>query len=145
MVEYTKVDNEDVGKVLREIQASDVSDVAETITGVKTFASMPRFKVNAPVAGLGTVQADAAQLAEGITVITGADGALGWKLPAAVAGATVILKGTTAGVAKIWPATGDAINAIAANGVFDLPTGVIPVILVAIDATTWYSIPLVPS
>ncbi len=118
---------------------------AQTLGGVKTFTSMPVFPVNAPLAGAGSVIGDAAQLSTGITVITGANGTLGWKLPVTTGGDVVILKGTTAGVAKLWPQTGGQINAVGTSTAFSMPTGVIPVILVSVSATQWYTLPLVPS
>lgn len=100
---------------------------------------------NAPVAGAGSVIGDAAPLLEGFQVITGANGTVGWILPVAVAGMVVIIKGTTAGVAKIWPQSGAQINAVGASTAFSLASGVIPAIFIADSATQWYSIPLVPS
>lgn len=117
----------------------------QTVAGVKTFSSMFRIPYNGAIAGAGTVQGDAAALGEGINVGTGANGTVGWRLPTAVAGAIVIFKGTTAGVAKIYPATGGAINALAADAAISLASGAIPAIFVAISATQWYTIPLVPS
>lgn len=104
-----------------------------------------RMPVGADVAAAGSVQGDAAALVEGLQVVTGANGTLGVILPTAVAGAMVIIKGTTAGVLKVYPATGAAINAISANGAMSLASGVIPAIFVAKSATQWYTLPLLPS
>lgn len=118
---------------------------AQTLGGVKTFSSMPKWPVNSPVAGAGTVIGDAAPLLTGITVITGANGTVGWILPVTTGGDVVILKGTTAGVAKLWPQSGGQINAVGTSTAMSLASGVIPVILVSISATQWYTLPLLPS
>lgn len=97
------------------------------------------------VTAAGSAQGDAAQLIEGFNVVTGADGTKGVILPTAVAGGEVIVKGVTAGVLKIYPATGGTINALSANAAISLASGAIPVILVASSATQWYTIPLVAS
>lgn len=97
------------------------------------------------VAAAGSSQSDAAALIEGLNVVSGADGTKGVVLPTAVAGMVVYIKGTTAGVLKVYPATGGAINAISANGAMSFASGAIPAVLVASSATQWYTIPLVPS
>jgi predicted RecA/RadA family phage recombinase len=100
----------------------------------------------ATVAAAGTVQGDATQIATGLTLVTGADDAKGVLLPAASAGLICYVKSSVANkILKVWPATGDAINALSANAALSLASGPTPVILVALDATTWYSFPLVPS
>jgi len=96
------------------------------------------------VAAAGTNQATAAALAEGLNVVSAADGTKGVKLPTAVAGATVVVKNTAAGALKIYPATGAAINAVSANGSYDI-TNLTSTMLVASSATQWYSVPLVAS
>lgn len=105
-----------------------------------------RFPVNADVAATGTNLATAAQLSEGFTVVTGADGTVGAKLPATpVAGSVVIIKGTTSAVLKIYPDAAATINAIGSNGAMSLASGVIPAIFIAKSTTQWYTIPLLPS
>lgn len=128
------------------VEGSPLSTSAQTITGVKTFASMPIIPVNADVAAAGSVLADAAQLSSGFTVVTGANGTLGVKLPATpAAGTIVIIKGTTSGVLKVWPDAAATINAIGSNGAMSLASGVIPAIFIAYSPTQWYTIPLLPS
>lgn len=127
------------------VQGSALTTQAQTITGIKTFGSMFRIPYNGAVAALGTNQATAAALSEGLSVVTGADGTVGVVLPAAVAGAIVIIKGTTSAVLKVYPATGAAINALSADGAISLASGVIPAIFLATSATQWYTIPLLPS
>ena len=58
-------------------------DTTSTFTGVATFSTM--FKIpSATVAATGTVQADAALIATGFTLVSGADDTKGVKLPAAL-------------------------------------------------------------
>lgn len=96
------------------------------------------------VAAAGTVQGDAAQLIEGFNLVTGADDAKGVILPAAVAGMQVIIKVGDGADLKVWPAVGDAINAIAANSAMTVVDDVC-FMLTALNATTWYTTPLLPS
>lgn len=102
--------------------------------------------VNTDVAAAGSVLADAAQLYPGFTVVTGANGTLGVKLPAVpIVGTVVIIKGTTAGVLKVWPDAAATINAIGSNGAMSLASGVVPAIFIAKSTTQWYTLPLLPS
>lgn len=99
---------------------------------------------SATVAAAGTVQGDAAAIAGGFTLVTGSTNA-GVQLPAAAAGVPVcIIKNNVAGNMKVWPATGDAINAIAANSALTMAT-LTSAIFIPYDATTWYTVPLLPS
>lgn len=123
-----------------------VASKAVVLGASKELAGMLfRETINPDVAGAGSIQSDAAALLEGFQVITGANGTLGWRLPTAVAGMRVTIKGTTAGVAKIWPATGAQINAVGADTAMSLASGVIPAIFIAKTSTQWYTIPLLPS
>lgn len=134
---------------------SAFSLVAPVITGAATVAdgatiTTPNMTINVEaVAAAGSLQSDATAITEtGPAFIhaTGADAAKGIKLPAAAAGRILFIKNSDAAnaVLKIWPATGDAINAIAANSSFDIAAKT-SCVLIALDATTWYSIPLLPS
>ena len=98
----------------------------------------------ATVAATGSTQSDAASVSDGFTLVTAADATKGVKLPAAVAGRTVILKNGAAAILKVWPATGDGINAITVDSNFTI-TNLSACMLVAYDSTTWYSVPLVAS
>lgn len=134
--------------VLGGVTAGTVTASKVVVAGASSEVNglMWRIRVNADVAGTGSVVGDAAQLLEGFTVITGANGTLAWKLPATpVAGTIVIVKGTTAGVAKIFPDAAATINAIGSNGAISLASGVIPAIFVAKSTTQWYTLPLLPS
>lgn len=97
------------------------------------------------VTAAGSVIGDAAQLSQGLNVVTGADGTKGVILPTAVPGMQVYIKGVTAGVLKVWPKTGAQINAVGASTAMSLASGATPAILVASSATQWYTFPLLPS
>jgi hypothetical protein len=114
-----------------------------TVTGSLTASGSVRLPVTA-VAALGSTQTNAAAIAEGINVVSAADGTKGVRLPTAVAGAVVIVKNTAAGALKIYPATGGAINAGAADAAYSI-TNLTSTLLVASSATQWYSVPLVAS
>ena len=76
--------------------------------------------------------------------MSAADATKGVLLPAAAAGALCIVKNNVNAVLKIWPASGDAINAIGADTAMSI-AALTSVVLVAYDATTWYTVPLLPS
>jgi hypothetical protein len=122
--------------------------IGATNTSSITFGVMPRIPVVDKTA-TGSTQAHAlaaptAVLAEGANVVGSADGTKGVAMPAAVAGAQVIIKNTANAVLKVWPNTDDAINALSANANFVL-AAYTSAYMVAIDATTWVSIPLLAS
>ena len=114
-----------------------------TSTGAVT-ASAGFIMPSATVAATGTNQATAAAIATGFTLVSGADATKGILLPAAAAGRTCVIKNNAAAVLKVWPASGDAVNAIAADSNYVLAS-LTSTLLVAYDATTWYSVPLLAS
>jgi hypothetical protein len=127
-------------------QTVDTLTANTLVLGGVSRTSHFRITVNANLAAAGTTVTDAAQLLEGFTVVTGADGTKGVKLPATpTAGMVVWIKGTTAAVLKVWPDAAATINAIGSNGALSLTTGVMPSLFVAASATQWYSLPLVAS
>lgn len=91
------------------------------------------------VAGAGTNQGSAAALSatKHFHRITGANGTVGWLLPAASAGDIHVMLNTTAGVADLYPQTGGTINGAAANAVFEPLTGIKPIICIATTALDW--------
>lgn len=99
---------------------------------------------SATVAATGSTQANAAAVSDGFTLVSAADGTKGIVLPAAIAGRTVILKNGAAAILKVWPAVGDAINAIAVDSNYVLAANTSS-LLIAYDSTTWYSVPLLAS
>ncbi len=112
-------------------------------TGSAT-GTMPLITINTSVAATGNNQANGNSLSTGFTVVSAADGTKAVVLPSAAAGQVVILKNTVDNVLKVFPASADAVNAGAANAVFN-QTNLTCVTYIAIDATTWYTTPLVPS
>jgi hypothetical protein len=85
-------------------------------------------------------QAGATQLAAGINVVstvgTAGDSV---KLPAAVAGTLVLVKNTSANSMDVFPATGDAINALSANAAYAVAT-VKAALFFCAAAGTWHTI-----
>jgi hypothetical protein len=123
--------------------ASALQAVTATSVTATSVTGAIRLPVDT-VAAAGSTQGDAAALAEGINVVSAADGTKGVILPTAVAGMVIIVKNTAAGALKIYPATGGAINAVAANGAYSI-TNLTSSLLVASSTTQWYSVPLVAS
>jgi hypothetical protein len=130
-----------------------VTAASATVTGAVSAGSVSATTVtasgslvikSATVAATGTAQGDAAAVAAGFTLVSAADGTKGVILPAASAGLVVIIKNNAAGALKIYPASGDAINALSANSAYSI-TNLTSTVLVAYDSTTWYSVPLVAS
>ena len=132
---------------LQAVTATTVSATAVTATSI-TNSGPTTGAVRLPVATVaaaGTNQGTAAALSEGINIVTGTNDTKGVILPTAVAGMVVIVKNTVSGkTLKLYPASGAAINAVAANGSYDLGS-VLSTLLVASSATQWYSVPLVAS
>uniref|UniRef100_A0A6M3XW23 Uncharacterized protein n=3 Tax=viral metagenome TaxID=1070528 RepID=A0A6M3XW23_9ZZZZ len=120
-----------------------LSEGAATVNGAKTFGTMPIIPT-ATVAALGANQGDAAAITTGFTLVSGADATKGVKLPAAAAGLTAIVVNNAAAVLKVWPNTDDAINGLGANNNIAMAANTAAT-YVAYDATTWYTIPTVPS
>lgn len=128
---------------------------APVITGAMTVAdgatfTTPIMTVDVQVlAAAGSAQGDAGAVtatAPGLIHATGADATKGIVLPAAAAGKQFTVKNDDAAnaVLKVYPATGDAINAIAANSAISMAAKTCCT-FTAIDATTWFTNPLLPS
>ena len=98
----------------------------------------------ATVAAAGSDQAGAALLSAGFNYVTGADDAKGVKLPTAVAGTIVIIKVGPGADLKVYPNTSDKINDGLANAAITVVDDVC-FMLIAKDATDWYTLPLLPS
>ena len=94
----------------------------------------------APLAVAGT----AAALSLGFNYVTGADDAKGVKLPTAVAGSIVIIKVGPGADLLVYPNTSDKINDGSANAAITVVDDVC-FMLIAKDATDWYTLPLLPS
>jgi hypothetical protein len=124
------------------ITGATISGGTVSATDITTTGGL--YIKSATVAATGSTQSDAASVSDGFTLVSAADGTKGVKLPAAIAGRTVILKNNVAAVLKVWPASGDGINAITVDSNFTI-TNLSACMLVAYDSTTWYSVPLVAS
>ncbi len=126
---------------------------APAITGATTIGTGATITTptmtydNQTLAGAGSVQGDAAAITvktPGVVIATGANGTVGVRLPAAAAGAVVHLKNNAAAVLKVWPVTGNAINALGANNSISMAS-LTSATFIAQDITTWFTIPLLPS
>ena len=129
--------------VLQTLTVTGAATVAGALTASGGVTGRVRLPVTA-VAAAGANQGNAAALAEGLNVVSAADGTKGVRLPTAVAGAIVIVKNTAAGALKIYPASGAAVNAVIADGSYDI-TNLTSTLLVASSTTQWYSVPLAAS
>jgi len=121
--------------------------------GRSTLLSPDAFEVNnvtmfkiptGTVAAAGSTQTNATEITTGFTLVSGADDTKGVRLPAAEAGAICIIKVGDGADLKVYPATGDVINALSANGAITVVDDVC-FMFIAYDSTTWYTLPLLPS
>lgn len=94
---------------------------------------------SATVAAAGSDQTDAAAVADGYTLATGADGTKGVKLPAAAAGGFCIVKNNAASALNLYPNTDDKIDGGSANAAVTVDA-YSAAVLVAYDATDWYTV-----
>ena len=124
------------------ITGATISGGTVSATDITTTGGL--YVKTATVAATGSTQSDAASISDGLTLVTAADATKGVKLPAAIAGRTVIIKNGANAVLKVWPATGDGINAITVDSNYVLAANTSS-LLIAYDATTWYSVPLLAS
>jgi secreted PhoX family phosphatase len=124
------------------ITGATISGGTVSATDITTTGGL--YIKSATVAATGSTQSDAASVSDGFTLVSAADATKGVKLPAAVAGRTVILKNNANAVLKVWPASGDGINAITVDSNYVL-AAFTSSLLVAYDSTTWYSVPLLAS
>jgi hypothetical protein len=121
-------------------------DSEQTLTGKTITGAISTLSVET-VAAAGSTQADAGQIAATTNALieaTGADATKGVKLPAALAGRFLLVKNNANAVLKVWPTTGDGINAIAVDSNIAL-AAFTSAIFAAKDGTTWFTIPLLPS
>ena len=127
--------------------------VAPVISGAATVAdgatlTTPIITLDVQsLAAAGSTQADAGVVtatAPGLVVVSAADATKGVVLPAAAAGKQYTVKNNAAAVLKVYPAVGDAINAIAADSPISMAS-LTCCTFTAIDATTWFTAPLLPS
>lgn len=103
-----------------------------------------RETINPTVAAAGATQATATEVKEGFTRVTGANAAVGVRLPPGETGMQVRVRNAAAAVLLVYPATGQAINAAAANASYSVAANATTT-LVYDPATGWVSFPLVAS
>lgn len=129
-----------------EFQSVDVTGpvTANSVSAGTVTASGALVLKSATVAATGSTQTDAAAVTAGFTLVSAADGTKGVVLPAASAGLVVIIKNGAGAILKIYPASGDAVNALSANASYNIAANT-STLLVAYDSTTWYSVPLLAS
>lgn len=126
---------EDAGTTTGDVDVLLRSADAATIPG--SFAHIPV----ATVAVGGTALANANAVADGFTLVTGADDTAAIRLPAAVAGKICIVKNGVANkILKVFPAANDKINDATANAVYNQTNGAFRT-YVAHDDTDWYTDP----
>ena len=138
------IDNSVIGGTTKAAGSFTTVTATGAVSGTTVTSSAGFIMPSATVAATGTNQATAAQIATGFTLVSAADATKGILLPTAAAGLTCVIKNNAAAVLKIWPASGDAVNAIAADSNYVLAS-LTSTVLVAYDATTWYSVPLLAS
>ena len=109
---------------------------SQTLTN-KTLG-LPKFDISAAVSAAGSNQAGATALTTMINNVTTVAASTGVVLPTAVAGYIVIVRNGGANALNVYPATGAAINAGAANAAHSLPIGAM-IQYVATSATQWYT------
>lgn len=132
------------GNPSTEKTAKNFDVAASEITALQALNTLRGAGVVAAVTAAGSTQSDAAALSVGFNLVAGATGTTGVLLPVAAAGKQVRIKNNVNAVLKIWPASGDAINALGANNSMSI-AALTSVILEAYDDTTWYTTPLLPS
>jgi hypothetical protein len=138
------VDNTVIGGVTKAAGSFTTVTATGAVSGSTVTSTGGFVMPSATVAAAGSTQANAAQIATGFTLVSGADATKGILLPVAAAGATCVIKNNAAAVLKVWPSSGDAVNAIAVDSNYVLAS-LTSTVLVAYDGTTWYSVPLLAS
>ena len=109
------------------VQAANVIATTYNITGVATGIS-----------AAGSSQGDATALTKAFNVVSTVSGGQGVVLPTAIAGMRVTVINTSSATLLVYPASGAAINALATNAGYSLPT-IGRLDYIAISATQWYA------
>ena len=113
--------------VTGNVQAANVIATTYNITGVATGIS-----------AAGSSQGDATALTKAFNVVSTVSGGQGVVLPTAVAGMRITVVNTSGATLLVYPASGGAINALATNAGYSLPTlGRLDYI--ATSTTQWYA------
>lgn len=124
------------------IGATTIGDGASITSPILTFDVLS-------LLALGTNQGNAALItatAPGNVLATGADATKGIRLPAATIGKVYNIKNSDAAnaVLKVYPATGETINALAADAAISMAAKTSATFMCVV-AGAWLTIPLVPS
>jgi predicted RecA/RadA family phage recombinase len=108
-------------------------------------AQQLQLNVEAVVAA-GSTQANGTAIAATTSVasVTAADGTKGVILPTGSAGKIVIVKNVDNAILKVYPAGSGVINTLSASAAISMAARTIAA-FVAVDSTTWYTLPLLPS
>jgi len=130
--------------------------VAVALTGATYVRVMKRTAANStavPVYGVeavtaaGTAQANATAVGAATTlaIVTGTNGTLSVKLPAGLGNGTcIVVKNIETNVLKVFPGSGEAINALSLNTAISMANNTIATFFKG-NLTTWYTHPLLPS
>jgi hypothetical protein len=96
------------------------------------------------IAAAGTTAANGTKVVNRNQVVTAADGTKGVTLPSAVPGSFIFLYNSVAAVLKVWPATGEFINALAQDTNIAMAASTSAVFVCGVSGK-WFTIPVVPS
>lgn len=129
------------------IASNNVGITAGTLTvgGTSTLATVSSTGLKFPtaneeaVAGAGTTVADAAAFSatKHVHQLTGANGTVGWKFTTSTAAQFEFLLNTTAGVPKVYAASGGTCNGGATDAACTLVTGIVAHLCYSTAADTW--------
>ena len=111
---------------------------SDTQTLTSKTLGLPKFDISAAVSAAGSTQGTATALTTMINNVTTVAASTGVVLPTAAAGYIVIVRNGGANALSVYPATGAAINAGAANAAHSLPVGAM-IQYVATSTTQWYT------
>jgi len=109
------------------------------VTGANIIATTYNLTgVNTSISAAGSSQGDATILTKAFNVVSTVASGTGVVLPTAVAGMRVTIVNTSANTVIVYPASGGAINSLATNAGFSLPT-VGRLDYIATSTTQWYA------
>lgn len=125
-----------------------IDSTVVTLSGTQTLTNktltspvlggLPTRSISAAVSAAGTTQGTGTALTTMINNVTTVAASSGVVLPTAVAGMVIIIRNGGANALNVYPASGAAVNALAANAAFSLAVGGI-LQFVAMSTTRWYT------